>query len=1029
MSCRRAVSSMIALVAALVGGAAGAHAQRTAVPVAPVVADTGRLARPPADSSRPAVRTLGDTVRRARGDSVTARDTAAKANFAPADTVMQRLLGLPNYQATRYEGKSISFDARTNAIDVTTRGIIQRDSSIVKSDTIRYNGTGSTVRVKSGAGGQNVIVSAGQAPIFSKGAAEYDIANRSAKVSNVSTSVAQNGQTIYITGERVKAVLPPPDTHDSTAAARDSATKSDAVFYLRDGTVTACDDSIPDYYFKAGEIKRTGSFIVARPAILYIGDVPVMWFPFIFQDVRGGRHSGILSPNIGVNDFIKNSASFHRSVEGLGYYWSINDYLDAQAYFDWRSSAGQTEIGDDGFTRYTGEIRYRWIERYVTGNLAVSETNRGPDQNLAVSLSHSQNFTKNSTLNASVNYVSDTRLQRETTVNPYQVLSTIRSQANYAQKVGPMSLTLGGTRTQYPGRTQVEQSFPTFTASTSALSLGNWLSWTPNLSYSASQSTGLDQASSVGLFLKPDKTAAGLDTLVSDSTQRRAAYTSSLSFDTPIQIFGYNLGNRFSVNSTRNDFPELENITDVLTGVVRPRVYAATYSTTADWTPEFTLPPIGHNRLNLTATVGLENVASGSFWIRNQLTGGLWVHQSKRLNYGVSASPTLYALFDGFGPFSRIRHSITPTFGFNYSPAASINSAFLAALGQSKFNSTTGDTTGYLPSLSRRSMTFGLSTNFEGKRRPPNDSNPEAGDKVKILGLDFGSYAYDFERARATHNWRRGLTTDTFSPAIRSDLLPGLDFGFAYSLFQGSLDSDSARFSPHRTSVHANFSFSNSSNPFAIFNRLFGWASPPDAPPATPVGTQPDDQRYAQQIASQPVAGRSAQRAGLVPMVTKGWQASFNFTQSTPRPLTGTNVIAFDPTIRCAYLNNPGTRIAFDQCVFNEKQNPTTAGPITSNVAGAPVYSQPNVTSLNSSLNTNITDHWSASVTNTYDFEQKQFAAQSVSLQRDLHDWRAIFSFQQATNGAFSFHFLISLKAEPDLKFDYNKSSYGGSAF
>jgi hypothetical protein len=90
------------------------------------------------------------------------------------------------------------------------------------------------------------------------------------------------------------------------------------------------------------------------------------------------------------------------------------------------------------------------------------------------------------------------------------------------------------------------------------------------------------------------------------------------------------------------------------------------------------------------------------------------------------------------------------------------------------------------------------------------------------------------------------------------------------------------------------------------------------------------------------------------------------------------------------------------------------------------VYIQPNVTSLNSALSLNLTEHWAASVTNTYDFEQKQFATQIVSLQRDLHDWRAIFAFTQSPNGAFAFNFLISLKAEPELKFDYHKATYRG---
>jgi hypothetical protein len=75
--------------------------------------------------------------------------------------------------------------------------------------------------------------------------------------------------------------------------------------------------------------------------------------------------------------------------------------------------------------------------------------------------------------------------------------------------------------------------------------------------------------------------------------------------------------------------------------------------------------------------------------------------------------------------------------------------------------------------------------------------------------------------------------------------------------------------------------------------------------------------------------------------------------------------------------------------------------------------------------NFNLTQKWSANWSTNYDLEAKAFGSQSVSLQRDLHDWRAAFGFTQAPNGAFAFTFNISLKAEPDVKFDYNRSSYG----
>lgn len=988
-----------------------ASAVRAQVPVRP---PQKPVAAPPRGDT---IRTRADSLR-ARGDTTARRDTLLLPNFAAPDSVMQRLLAMPGYTVTRYQGNIITFDALTRAMQLIQKAVVLRDSQLVKSDTITYSGSGNSIRVgtdKTKRG--NVFVSPGQAPILSSGTATYDLVNRRASVAGLKTQIPQSGETLTITGEKVTVV-----------ASKDSVrSPNDATYYLRDGTVTACDDSVPDYYFKAKEIKRTGSFVVARPAILYIGDVPVMWLPFLFQDIRTGRHSGIIAPNVGVSDIIRNSPSYRRNVEGLGYYFALNDYLDTQVSLDWRSSAGETGLlaGDAGFMRYNGEFRYRWLERYVTGNFALSETRTGSANNTALSWGHQEQFTRNSSLSLNINLVKNTDLQRRLTINPYSSLATIASQANYQQKLGPAQISLGGSQKQYPGRTQLDRNFPTVSVTTSPLNIGSWLTWTPSFNYSSSQNLGIDQPSALGLLLRTGKTIAGVDTIFGD-TLRRSARTSQLSFDTPLTIFGYNIGNQFSVSSALNDFPEREIVTGVVDGVESERIYAQTYKSEFNYTPSFTLPALARNNFNFTQSMSLANVDGGPLAVRNERTGGRWVWQSKRPTFGLSAAPTLFHIFDQipFGPFQAIRHSISPTISYSYAPFKAVSNEYLAAVGRSKYNRTTGDTTGYLGALAQNSLSFGLSTNFEAKVRSRNDSAPGAGEKLKLLSLNFTPLAYDFERASYTHSPIRGLTTQNFGYNLRSDLLPGIDVGVDYSLFEGSTLSDSAKFKPYRERITGSFSFSNTANPFAVFSRIFGKAVPPTAPGTDRIQPSGDD-RYAAQIASQPVAGRAARSAAFLPPTTKGWQASFTFTSARQRPpVNGRNVVQFDPALQCALLNTPLLRLQYDQCVANARTNPAPTVPIGSGSIGAPIYLMPPTTSLGSNLNFNLTDRWAASWQTQYDFEAHDFASQIVSLQRDLHDWRAIFAFTQSPNGSFAFNFLISLKAEPELKFDYHKATY-----
>jgi hypothetical protein len=1011
---RRALGAL-ALAVACLGVGRRAEAQfPTRRPTVP-----SRPGAPNGAGVRDTVRGPRDTLRTA-AESAKA-DTTGVPNFLPPDSVMQRLMMLGGYNVTRYQANVITFQAPTRGVSLTGRGLVERDSQIVKSDTIIYSGQTSAVQA---IGQRNVFVVPGQgAPIVTQGTAHYDLSERRFAGTNLHTSFEEQGQTMYISGRQYAAVA----IGDSLRNA------NDVNYYVRDGIVTTCDDSIPDYFFRAREIKRTGKFVVARPAILYIGDVPVMWLPFIFQDVRGGRHSGLLAPNLGVSDIIRNSPSYRRSIEGLGYYWAISDYVDAQTFIDWRSSAGETEQGDPGFVRYNGEIRYRWLERYIAGNLAVSQTNMGSgantggSTNTAVTWGHQQNFTRNSSLTANVNYVTSTSIQRNTTSNPYTALATISSSVNYQQKIGPAQLSLGGTNRQYPGRSQVDRNFPTFSFTTSPINIGNWLTWTPNLTYSSTQTLNVDQPTSLGLLVRRETTPAGVDTVFGD-TLKRNAYTSNLSFDTPLTIFGYNIGNRFAITSARNDFPEQQIVTDVETGVEQTRIYASTYNTQVDWTPSFALPPLGRNLFNLTPSVSLSNVAGNAFWIRNERTGGQWVHQRKRLTFGLSAAPTLFGLFDrggkGFGPFARIRHSISPTFGYAYAPAASVSDEFLQAIAATRHSSSNAST-GYLPALAQNSLNIGLSTNVEAKLRSRNDSAPDAGEKIKLISVNFTGINYDFERARATHSRIRGLTTQNVGYTITSDLLPGVQIGTNYSLFQGSPESDTAVFKPFRESVSASFSFSNTNNPFVVLSRIFGKAVPTASPGADRVDQAPDD-RYAREIASQPVAGRAARNAAFVATPRSGWEASFNFTSARQRPPGGipSNLVEFDPASRCQQFNTPALRLAFDDCVARAETNPSPENPITSGLSGSPFFRVPPTTSLGSSLSFRVTENWAASWQTNYDFVHHSFASQIVSLQRDLHDWRAIFAFTQAPNGSFAFNFMIALKAEPDLKFDYHKATY-----
>ena len=151
---------------------------------------------------------------------------------------------------------------------------------------------------------------------------------------------------------------------------------SSSRIYAGSSEITSCDLPTPHYHFSAGEMKWISkSVLVARPVVLYVRDVPILWLPFIFQDVRPGRHSGILVPQFGLNDLVRPTRTYNRQITNIGYYWAPNDYIDLTARLDWFANR---------YVQYGMAGQYRWLNRFITGSAAFNEQRQvgwglGPD--------------------------------------------------------------------------------------------------------------------------------------------------------------------------------------------------------------------------------------------------------------------------------------------------------------------------------------------------------------------------------------------------------------------------------------------------------------------------------------------------------------------------------------------------------------------------------------------------------------------------------------------------------------------------
>ena len=958
-----------------------------------------QVIRPPA--GRPQPRQRPDSARRDSTDSTRTKDLI---KWLEADSVMKVLMSRPGYSATRYQADQVVFDARTRLLNLKGKKAgVERDKTVLVGDSIVYNDSTKIIVAR----GDTVILrdpSRQAADVIARGRMAYDVVRHRGCVTNVSTSV-EAGQQWFVEGADACFVS------DTTRFVADTTRGRETAFYARNASITSCDDSIPDYHFQSKEVKMVSkNIMVARPAVLYIGEVPIMWLPFIFQDMRSGRRSGVLTPRFGVSELFRNSPTYRRHVENIGYYFAFSDYMDAEFALDWRSGA-RSSIGDPGWVRLNGEIQYRWLDRFVSGRIGLFRHSLfDGTTNTGLSWQHSQSFSDATHLSANINYVTNTFVQRTTSFNAATVLASITSSASYDTKIGSAALSIGGSRSQHPGRGEVNQTFPTFSISSPTIQVTKWLDWTPTFNYQTHQDLNIDET---GEFAYQFFTNAsgGPDSLL----RKRNARTTTSAFSTPIKIGGLSWTNSFALNSDEVDEPLTIVVVDPEDSAKKSsRVFAKSFMTKLDWQTSFGLPSLLHGSLNLSPSVALENVdASNGFWVRSYLSGGQFVHQSKRPTVSISASPTLFALFPGFGPVTRFRHSITPVISFSYAPSGNLSTEFLQATNRSRQS--------FLGALARNQVTLGLSHVLEAKLKSTDTSSTAEPKKIKILSMNFSSLAYDFERARKTH--RSGFSTSNFSTDFYSDLIPSFRANVGYSLYSGDVMSDTARFKPFRETINASFNINANSGIFGVLTRVFGKAVPEKNPEIDRPDQSADD-ALARRVANTPVAGITQRdRQYSVPTSTQGWEANFNFSSRRQRPPTGNGVIIEqDITTQCAPLQ--ANSIVYQQCLEAAALSASNAVPVTNGIAGAPFVRTPPQDNLQSQMTFHLTPKWSGSWGTNYDFQAKKFGSQQVSLQRELHDWRAIFAFTQAPNGNFAFSFFISLKAEPDLKFNYDKSTY-----
>lgn len=862
-------------------------------------------------------------------DTATARrlglPTAPSRSFAPPDSVITDLLARPGYQTTRYRADSATVFVQDKRVFLEGQALTERRGSTLEADTITYRQASC------------ILDASGEPKLFDRGQVlvgegiRYDTCIRRGIVTNALTNFTEGSTVWFLRGN----------------VSQDSSSNR---IYAASSEITSCDLPTPHYYFSGREVKWISrNVLVARPVVLYVRDVPILWLPFIFQDMRPGRHSGILIPQFGFNDLVRPSRSYNRQVTNLGYYWAPNDYLDFTGRLDWYSNR-YVQFGIGG--------QYRWLDRFLGGSVAFSRQQQsGGGSSTGLRWDHHQTFDLSTSLNFDINYASNTTVIQRNAVDPLLNTQQITSSLNFSKRYGWGTLTVGGNRRQSLSDGSVQQLLPAVTISPASIDLGSNITWSPGLSFTNNTSTRTPIAPLVQVV-----PGGGLDTIPQTGSNRVTAFN----FDTPLRFGAFNWQNAVRVtdervtgritDSVRVDDPSTPDPTDSLT--VR-RTFLGDFETGIDWDTGINLPVLFRGSWKLQPVLGIANTTGGPFAIRNRNTGGDFVRQGKRFRFAVSASPTLFAFFPGFGLASRVRHSLSPTISWNYSPAANIPEEYARAV------TPTGGAL-VLRSDATQALSVGLSQTFEAKAKlRPGDTLSADARKIRVLSINTSSFGYDFEQAKKPG--RTGWVTGSLTNSFLSDLLPQFTLSLTHDLWRGQVGSDTADFDPFLSSVSASFAISE--NTLRAIGSIFGLGGKPGRPGRDEVPTS--------YVGDTGRRRTSFYNTSQIPLAAagRGFSANFNYTLSRTRPIPG--------VVAPADQQNLGFSTSFSPTPF-----------------------------------------WSLSWSSQFNITDSRFESQVVRLERQLHEWRAGFNFVRNANGNFAFYFSIYLTDLPDLKFDYNQTTF-----
>ena len=228
--------------------------------------------------------------------------------------------------------------------------------------------------------------------------------------------------TYNLQNERGKITQGKTKADDGHYYSQDIRNESQDVFYMKRSIYTTCElEDNPHFHFASPKMKMINNDkVIAKPLTLYIAQIPILALPFAMLPMQeGGRQSGWIMPSYGT------SSLRGHYLDGIGYYWAINDYFDTKLSASFADLQGLILKSTNRYKvryKYSGNLQLE-TRQYLPSGLNTKDKNIfdifGPRQkDYLFRWTHAQEMRKNQSFNVSASYLSNSDYNYLTSLDP-----------------------------------------------------------------------------------------------------------------------------------------------------------------------------------------------------------------------------------------------------------------------------------------------------------------------------------------------------------------------------------------------------------------------------------------------------------------------------------------------------------------------------------------------------------------------------------------------------------------------------------